>query len=311
MPKVHDKVTSDIKPEWLKIRIRSGEQYAQTAKIVRENALHTICSSGMCPNKAECWNRRTATFMILGDVCTRGCKFCATKTGRTLPVDSDEPERVAGSISLMGLKHAVITSVTRDDLQDGGAEHWAAVVEAVRGKNPNTTIELLIPDMDAVPENIDTVINSNPDIIGHNIETVERLTPLVRSKAEYNVSLRTIKHISDSGIISKSGIMVGLGETPEEVLQALSDLRKAGCSIVTIGQYLQPTPSHWKVSEYITPEKFDWYKEQALKLGFKYVASAPLVRSSYLADRAMECCGGSNNEITVPDKTKAYEKRFI
>ena len=291
MPKVYDKVTANIKPGWLKIRLTGGEEYAEMAKIVKTHSLHTICSSGMCPNKAECWSRKTATFMILGDVCTRGCKFCATKTGQPLPTDRDEPQRVADSIYLMGLKHAVITSVTRDDLSDGGAEHWAAVVNAVRSKNPETTIELLIPDLHAEAGHIAIVAVSAPDIIGHNIETVERLTPLVRSRAEYRTSLKAISLIAESGIVAKSGIMVGMGEKEAEVLRTLDDLREAGCEIVTLGQYLRPTMNHWPVAEYIRPEQFEKYKSEALSRGFSYVASAPLVRSSYMAEQALRHCG--------------------
>lgn len=297
MPKVYDKVTSDIKPEWLKIRLHSDERFGEVAKIVEKHALHTICSSGMCPNKAECWSRRTATFMILGDICTRGCKFCATKTGKALPIDKDEPQRVADSIRLMGLKHAVITSVTRDDLPDGGAVQWAAVVRAVRQANPETTIEVLIPDLDARPELIDIVLEAHPDITGHNIETVERLTPEVRSRAQYRTSLATLRHIAARGMIAKSGLMVGLGETEEEVLRTLDDLAEVGCKIVTIGQYLRPTQQHWPVAEYVTPGKFNWYKERALERGFAYVASAPLVRSSYLAEQALEYCRKGKEKI--------------
>lgn len=293
MPKVYDKVTGNIKPEWLKIRLPRGEEFAEMVKIVEQHALHTICSSGMCPNKAECWSRKTATFMILGDVCTRGCKFCATKTGNPLPADHGEPQRVADSIRLMGLRHAVITSVTRDDLPDGGAAHWAAVVEAVRNANPKTTIELLIPDLNAVSEHLDIVIASHPDIIGHNIETVERLTPEIRSRARYRTSLETICYLASQGIVAKSGIMVGMGETEEEVLQTLDDLRGAGCRIVTLGQYLRPTLKHWPVAEYVTPEKFEKYKREALARGFSYVASAPLVRSSYMAEQALEAMSQS------------------
>ncbi len=288
MPKVYDKVTGNIKPEWLKIRLPRGEEFAEMAKIVEQHALHTICSSGMCPNKAECWSRKTATFMILGDVCTRGCRFCATKTGVPLPADHGEPQRVADSIRLMGLRHAVITSVTRDDLPDGGAAHWAAVVEAVREVNPHTTIELLIPDMDAVAEHLDIVIASRPDIIGHNIETVERLTPEVRSRARYRTSLETVRYIALQGMVAKSGIMVGMGETEDEVLRTLNDLREAGCRIVTLGQYLRPTLGHWPVAEYVAPSKFEKYKQEALARGFGYVASAPLVRSSYMAEQALK-----------------------
>lgn len=290
MPEIYDKVTANIKPDWLKIRLHSGEGYAQVAQIVEKHALHTICSSGMCPNKAECWSRRTATFMIMGDVCTRACKFCATKTGRTLPLEKSEPQRVADSIALMGLKYAVITSVTRDDLPDGGAQHWADVCRRVREVNPDTAVELLIPDLDARGELIDIIIEAKPDIIGHNIETVRRLTPLVRSRARYDVSMSTIAHIAAKGAVAKSGIMLGLGETEQEVLETLDDLRANGCRIVTLGQYLQPTRQHAKVEQYVTPEKFEWYKQEALRRGFSYVASAPMVRSSYMAEAALECC---------------------
>lgn len=290
MPKVHDKVKASVKPDWLKIRIRSGEEFAHTAGIVREHGLHTICSSGMCPNKAECWGRKTATFMILGDVCTRGCRFCATKTGVTMPVDNDEPDRVARSIALMGLRHAVITSVTRDDLSDGGASLWAATVKAVREANPETTIELLIPDMEGKAELLDIILAASPDITGHNIETVERLTPEVRSRADYRRSLSVIAHIAARGHTAKSGIMVGMGETGSEVLRTLDDLREAGCEVVTIGQYLRPTVRHWPVAEYVAPEIFAYYKREAYARGFSYVASAPLVRSSYLAEEALVSC---------------------
>lgn len=288
MPKVYDKVNVKIKPEWLKIKLHNGEGYADVAQIVDRYKLHTICSSGKCPNKAECWSRRTATFMILGDICTRGCRFCATQTGNPLPIDSNEPLGVARSIELMGLKHAVITSVTRDDLPDGGAAHWAAVVRSVRERNPQTTIEVLIPDFDGREELIDIVLDSKPDIVGHNIETVERLTPLVRSRARYRTSLQTIGCIARNGGVAKSGIMVGLGESEEEVLETLRDLADAGCRIVTLGQYLRPSHKHWEVAEYVTPEKFERYKQKALEMGFDYVASAPLVRSSYLAEQALD-----------------------
>ncbi len=245
----------------------------------------------MCPNKAECWSRRTATFMIMGDICTRSCRFCATRTGRPLPLDEQEPDNVARSVKLMHLKHVVVTSVTRDDLPDAGARHWARTVEAIRRENPDTTIELLISDMDARAESIDIVLASKPDIVGHNIETVERLTPEVRSRAKYATSLAALRHIARSGTIAKSGLMVGLGESDEEVLSALEDLHKAGVRIVTIGQYLQPTKEHHPVAAYITPEKFEWYRLKALEMGFSYCASAPLVRSSYLADAALEAVG--------------------
>ena len=289
MPKFYDKVNVLRKPQWLKIRLQSNEESAEVERIVKEHSLHTICSSGLCPNKAECWRRRTATFMILGDICTRGCRFCATKTGIPLAPDASEPEKLAESVRLMGLRHVVVTSVTRDDLPDGGARHWAAVVEAIRRQNPDATIELLIPDLDARADLIEIVAASKPDIIGHNIETVERLTPLVRSRAKYRTSLRTLEIISKQmGAVSKSGLMVGLGESDDEVLQTLRDLRDAGVEIVTLGQYLRPSLEHYPVAAYITPEKFEWYRLQALEMGFSYCASAPMVRSSYLADAALE-----------------------
>ena len=226
--------------------------------------------------------------MILGEICTRGCRFCATQTGRPLVPDADEPRRVAESAALMKLRHVVVTSVTRDDLPDGGAHHWAATVEAVRQQNPDAAIELLIPDLDARPDLLDTVLASKPDIIGHNIETVERLTPEVRSRARYRTSLETLRYLHGQGAVTKSGLMVGLGESDEEVIETLADLRKAGVEIVTLGQYLRPTLEHYPVAAYITPEKFDRYRQQALAMGFGYCASAPLVRSSYLADAALE-----------------------
>ena len=228
--------------------------------------------------------------MILGDICTRGCKFCATPTGKPLPIEHNEPERVAESIRLMGLRHAVITSVDRDDLADAGAEHWRRVVEAIKTINPKTTVEVLLPDFDGKRELIKVALSAKPHIVGHNLETVERITPLVRSRAKYRTSLEALRIMSESGIPTKSGIMLGLGETHEEILQALRDLRQAGVQIVTLGQYLRPTAKHYPVDRYVTPEEFDLLKEEALAMGFKYVASAPLVRSSYLADKAVSAC---------------------
>ncbi|MBP3532722.1 MAG: lipoyl synthase [Alistipes sp.] len=288
MPKSYGEVCETRKPDWLKIKLHKSDAFAEVDRIVRDHSLHTICSSGRCPNKAECWSRRTATFMILGDVCTRNCRFCATRTGRPLPPDSDEPRKVAESVRIMGLRHVVLTSVTRDDLPDHGAAHWAATVSAVREMNPEATIELLISDFDARPELLDTVIASKPDIIGHNIETVERLTPLVRSRATYATSLRTLRYLADHGAIAKSGLMVGLGESDEEVVAALADLRRAGVRIVTIGQYLRPTEEHYPVAEYVTPQTFERYRQTASEMGFDFCASAPLVRSSYLADEALQ-----------------------
>ena len=287
MPKLHDKADVLKKPGWLKIRLHRTPEWAEVRHIVETHKLHTICSSGMCPNQSECWSRRTATFMILGDICTRGCRFCATRTGHPLEPDAGEPERVAQSVALMQLRYVVVTSVTRDDLPDGGARHWAATVEAIRSKNPDAVIELLIPDFDARGELLDTVLASKLDIVGHNIETVERLTPLVRSRARYRTSLETLRLLAEKGAVTKSGLMLGLGESDDEVLQTLHDLRDAGVRIVTLGQYLRPTLEHYPVAAYITPEKFEWYRLRALEMGFSYCASAPLVRSSYMAEEAL------------------------
>jgi lipoic acid synthetase len=267
----------------LKIKIESTENFAFVKKIVTENQLHTICSSGKCPNQCECWSRGTATFMIMGDVCTRTCRFCATKSGKPLPLDNAEPAKVAESVFLMKLKHCVITSVDRDDLPDKGAAHWAETVRKIRERNPNTIIELLIPDYQN--KLLQMVIDSNPNIIAHNLETVERLTSVARSKATYRNSLETLQQIANSQILTKTGIMVGLGETETEVLQTLTDAKKAGVSVVTIGQYLQPTKNNMEVAQYITPEQFALYKKYALDLGYKHVESAPLVRSSYMSDK--------------------------
>ena len=288
MPKLHERGISIRKPDWLKIRLHRTAEYAEVRHIVEQHNLHTICSSGRCPNQAECWSRRTATFMILGDICTRGCRFCATQTGRPLAPDANEPQQVAESVKLMQLRYVVLTSVTRDDLEDGGARHWAATVEAIRQENPDAAIELLIPDLDAKDELLDIILASKADIVGHNIETVERLTPEVRSRAKYRTSLATLRYLSEQGAVTKSGIMVGLGETDDEVIQTLHDLREAGVRIVTLGQYLRPSLEHYPVAAYITPEKFDWYRQKAMEMGFDYCASAPLVRSSYLAEEALK-----------------------
>ncbi len=288
MSETNEKVAKYLKPGWLKIKLHNAEGYAEVSHIVEKHHLHTICDSGKCPNKAECWSRRTATFMILGDICTRSCKFCATRTGKPLPPDENEPREVAESIRLMGLKHAVITSVDRDDLPDLGAAHWAATVRAIREINPETTIELLVPDFDGRHDLIDIVIDSHPDIIGHNIETVERITPLVRSRAKYRTSLEVLRYIASCGAVAKSAIMLGLGEEESEILATLDDLADAGCSIVTLGQYLRPTLKHYPVAEYVSPGKFEMYGDLARMRGFKYVASAPLVRSSYMAEAALD-----------------------
>lgn len=273
------------KPEWLKISIGANERYTETKRIVENHCLHTICSSGRCPNMGECWGKGTATFMIGGDICTRSCKFCNTQTGRPLALDADEPTHVAESIALMKLSHAVVTSVDRDDLPDLGTEHWARTITEIKRINPGTTIEVLIPDFQGRMELVDKVIAANPEIISHNMETVRRISPLVRSAANYETSLRVIRRIAESGITVKSGIMVGLGETPSEVEELMDDLLATGCSILTIGQYLQPTHRHYPVTEYVTPEQFARYKQTGLGKGFEQVESAPLVRSSYHAEK--------------------------
>ena len=273
------------KPEWLKISIGANERYTETKRIVESHCLHTICSSGRCPNMGECWGKGTATFMIAGDICTRSCKFCNTQTGRPLPLDPDEPAHVAESIALMKLSHAVITSVDRDDLPDLGAAHWAQTIREIKRLNPETTTEVLIPDFQGRKELVDQVIKASPEIISHNMETVKRISPQVRSAANYHTSQEVIRQIAESGITAKSGIMVGLGETPAEVEELMDDLISVGCKILTIGQYLQPTHKHFPVAAYITPEQFAVYKETGLKKGFEQVESAPLVRSSYHAEK--------------------------
>jgi len=273
------------KPDWLKIKLPLGANYRQVKQIVNGHGLHTICSSGKCPNLGECWGAGTATFMILGEICTRSCKFCATRTGKPLPIDPEEPLKLAESVKLMGLKHVVITSVDRDDLKDGGAVHWASTITAVKNINPGITIEVLIPDFDNRLELIQLVANAGPDIISHNLETVERLTRLVRSRASYRTSLDVIRKISGTKSVSKSGVMLGLGETRDEIHQTMDDLVGAGCEIFTMGQYLQPTRAHLEVAEYVHPDEFARLKTEGLQRGFRIVESAPLVRSSYHAEK--------------------------
>lgn len=275
------------KPEWLKISIGANERYTETKRIVESHCLHTICSSGRCPNMGECWGRGTATFMIGGNICTRSCKFCNTPTGRPLPLDPQEPTHVAESVRLMKLSHAVVTSVDRDDLPDLSAAHWAQTIREIRRLNPDTTLEVLIPDFQGRRELVEQVIEARPDIISHNMETVRRLSPLVRSAARYDTSLDVIRQIAASGITAKSGIMVGLGETPAEVEEVMDDLRAAGCQIMTIGQYLQPSHRHYPVAEYVTPAQFKRYEETGLAKGFTQVESGPLVRSSYHAEKSL------------------------
>jgi len=263
----------------------SGESYTMVKKLVESHHLHTICTSGNCPNIGECWNAGTATLMILGDICTRSCKFCGTKSGRPLPPDPGEPERVAQAVRTMHLKHCVITSVDRDELPDGGSAHWAETIRSIRELNPGVTIETLIPDFRGNTGDIDRVIDAGPDVISHNIETVKRLTPLIRSVAKYETSLAVLSHLASRGMRAKSGIMLGLGETEAEVIEALKDLYATGCRIVTIGQYLAPSLDHIPVVEYVTPEKFEEYRRRGIEIGFEFVESSPLVRSSFHAEK--------------------------
>lgn len=272
-------------PEWLKMQRASGENYSRVKRIVEHNKLHTICTSGNCPNIGECWNAGTATFMILGDICTRACRFCATRTGKPLPPDPGEPARLSASIRLLGLRHCVITSVDRDDLSDRGSSFWAETVRLIKHENPGITIETLIPDFDGEEVHIRRVIDSSPDIISHNIETVRRLTPLIRTKARYDTSLKVLRILSENGVRAKSGMMAGLGETDLEVAETIRDLREAGCRILTIGQYLQPTMNHMEAASFVTPGKFAEYRKMALAAGFDYVECHPLVRSSFHSEK--------------------------
>lgn len=273
------------KPNWLRVKLPTGENYRRVRQLVDEHKLHTICESGSCPNMGECWGEGTATFMILGNVCTRSCGFCAVQTGRPAAVDEYEPGRVAQSVKLMGVKHAVITSVDRDDLTDGGAEIWAQTVRAIRIQSPGTTLETLIPDFAGKWENLQVILDVAPEIVSHNLETVRRLTKQVRIQAKYDRSLEVLFRLKKGGMRSKSGIMLGLGESHEEVVETMQDLRSVGCDIVTLGQYLQPTTKHLSVVEFITPERFEEYKFLGMEMGFKYVESGPLVRSSYHAEK--------------------------
>ena len=273
------------KPDWLKIRVPAGKEYLGVKEIVSRHKLHTICTSGNCPNMCDCWGRGTATLMILGDICTRSCKFCNVKTGRPAAPDHDEPARVAESVRLMGLKHCVLTSVDRDDLADGGAGIWADTIRAVKEVNPNTTIEALIPDFMGREALVMQVVDSGAEVISHNLETVRRLTPRVRSVASYERSLEVISMIARAGTRAKSGIMTGLGETREEILETMDDLLEAGCEAFTLGQYLQPSRQHLPVHSYTTPEEFEYYRKAGLEKGFVHIESHPLVRSSYRAEK--------------------------
>ncbi|MDG2226575.1 MAG: lipoyl synthase [Flavobacteriales bacterium] len=273
------------KPKWLRVKLPTGKEYREVRDVVSEHKLHTICESGNCPNMGECWGAGTATFMILGNVCTRSCGFCAVSTGKPAEADIFEPRRVAESIKLMKVKHAVITSVDRDDLQDGGSEIWEATVRAVRKHSPGTTLETLIPDFGGKWSNLQRIIDVAPEIVSHNLETVRRLTKEVRIQAKYNRSLEVLRRLKEGGMRTKSGIMLGLGETDEEVVETMDDLRSVGVDVLTLGQYLQPTNKHMAVDEFITPDKFEEYKRIGLEKGFRFVESSPLVRSSYHAEK--------------------------
>lgn len=273
------------KPDWLKVKLPMGENFRNVRSLVSTHKLHTICESGNCPNMGECWGEGTATFMILGNICTRSCGFCAVATGRPEPVDWDEPQRVAEAIYLMKVKHAVITSVDRDELKDGGSVIWANTIKAVRALNPETTLETLIPDFKGEWHNLQNIIDVAPEVVSHNLETVERLTRKVRIQAKYHRSLEVIRRLKDGGMRTKSGIMLGLGEEKEEVLQSLQDLVDNGCDVVTMGQYLQPSQKHLPVARFVHPDEFAFYREEGYKMGLDYVESGPLVRSSYHSER--------------------------
>jgi lipoyl synthase len=273
------------KPKWLRVKLPTGENYKKVRSLVDEHKLHTICESGSCPNMGECWGEGTATFMILGNICTRSCGFCAVKTGRPDEVDEYEPGKVAHSVKTMGIKHAVITSVDRDDLKDGGAGIWVQTVKAIRHQSPGTTMETLIPDFAGKWENLEQIIGVAPEIVSHNLETVRRLTKQVRIQAKYDRSLEVLFRLKKGGMRTKSGVMLGLGETDEEIIETMQDLRAVGVDILTLGQYLQPTPKHLPIVEFVPPERFEKYEKLGLEMGFRFVESGPLVRSSYHAEK--------------------------
>jgi lipoyl synthase len=273
------------KPKWLRVKLPTGENYKKVRSLVDEHKLHTICQSGNCPNMGECWGEGTATFMILGNICTRSCGFCAVATGKPLETDPFEPAKVAQSVKLMNIKHAVITSVDRDDLADGGSEIWVATVKSIRRKSPGTTMETLIPDFAGKWENLQRIIDVAPEVVSHNLETVRRLTKQVRIQAKYDRSLEVLFRLKKGGMKTKSGVMLGLGETETEIIETINDLSSVGVDILTLGQYLQPTPKHLKVQAFIPPQKFDEYRDYALTKGFRFVESGPLVRSSYHAEK--------------------------
>ncbi len=277
-----------IKPDWLKVDIAGGGKYAEMKGLVQKHGLNTICESGKCPNIGECWGAGTATFMIGGNTCTRSCQFCNVATGKGEVLDAMEPFKISQSINIMGIKHAVVTSVDRDDLADGGSEHWAKTVLEIRKWNPETTLETLIPDFQGNTDQIDNIIAVHPEIVSHNIETVRRLSREIRIQAKYDRSMDVLKYLLEKGMKTKSGLMLGMGETDDEVRETLADLRAVGVSIITMGQYLQPTPRHLKVDRYVTPDEFARYKDWAEAMGYEYVESGPLVRSSYHAEKHLK-----------------------
>ena len=291
------------KPNWLKVKLPIGEEYRHVRNLVDKHQLHTICESGNCPNMGECWGEGTATFMILGNICTRSCGFCAVATGRPLPVDWDEPQRVAEAIHLMKVRHAVITSVDRDELKDGGSIVWYNTIKAIRALNPGTTLETLIPDFKAEKENIYRIIEAAPEVVSHNIETVERLTRKVRIQAKYWRSMQTLRILKEGGMRTKSGIMLGLGETIEEVIQTMKDLKECNVDVITIGQYLQPSKKHLTVERFIHPDEFAGLREIGYSLGFDYVESGPLVRSSYHSDKHVIAGWGRNKWLQEKEKS--------
>ena len=284
------------KPDWLRVKLPMGENFRSVRNLVTTHKLHTICESGNCPNMGECWGEGTATFMILGNICTRSCGFCNVATGRPEPVDWDEPQRVAEAIYLMKVKHAVITSVDRDELKDGGSIIWANTINAVRALNPDTTLETLIPDFKGEIENINRIIEAVPEVVSHNIETVERLTRKVRIQARYHRSMEVLRTLKDGGMRTKSGIMLGLGEEKEEVLQTLQDFADNGVDVVTVGQYLQPSPKHLPVVRFVHPDEFAWLREEGYRMGIDYVESGPLVRSSYHSERHVHAGQGAGRK---------------
>jgi lipoic acid synthetase len=290
------------KPDWLRVKLPIGESYKNVRNLVDTHKLHTICESGNCPNMGECWGEGTATFMILGNICTRSCGFCAVATGRPEAVDWDEPQRVAEAIHLMKVKHAVITSVDRDELKDGGSIIWYNTIRAVKALNTSTTLETLIPDFKGQTENIQRIIDAAPEVVSHNVETVERLTRQVRIQAKYRRSMEVLKVLKEGGMRTKSGVMLGLGETREEVLQTMRDLRNSGVDVITLGQYLQPTKRHLEVMRFVHPNEFAEYREAGYEMGFDYVESGPLVRSSYHSDRHV--IAGYGRKAWLQEKAK-------